>query len=307
MFECASVNANPNRRHFLLFAPCNSFAVIVVTLDTQSLLTTHFSNYIAMVSNDMMFQTVLITAASVNFRICLLTACYCTPFTIDDTRNRPFLTALWTANQSWESIPTYICLIQYPHSLVKAKGRRKGSMLYSLIVAETPNGQMKSRKSKKSRILRSKIMTVDPPYSSIVLTRAGKLPEFWVEKSLLTTFRIQTTMKIRSKIAGDRSITSPIQSLCVAKDGVNHFLWSRTPLRCNKWPVCTHRLLLQSSNLPLSSQERSTWRKLSQNSTARQTFTILFQAILCSTESSISKMTGLEDNLPQILTTKDSS
>ena len=48
MFEGASVNANPNRRHFLLLAPCNGFAVVVVTLQTQCFLTTPFRNYISM-------------------------------------------------------------------------------------------------------------------------------------------------------------------------------------------------------------------------------------------------------------------
>ena len=86
MFECAPVNANPNTRHFLLFAPCNGFPVIVVTLDTQSRLTTHFSDYISMMSNDMMFQTILIAAASVSVTIYFFTTRYCMPFALVDAR-----------------------------------------------------------------------------------------------------------------------------------------------------------------------------------------------------------------------------
>ena len=86
MFECAPVNANPNRRHFLLFAPCNGFAIVVVTLDAQSCLATHFSDYIAMMGNDMMFQTILIAAASVNVTIYLFATRYRIPFALVDAR-----------------------------------------------------------------------------------------------------------------------------------------------------------------------------------------------------------------------------
>ena len=87
VFECAPVNANPNRRHFLLFAPCNCLAVVVVTLHTQSLLTAHFCNHIAVVSNDMMFETILIAAASVHFIIDCFPTFFCGPFALVNASN----------------------------------------------------------------------------------------------------------------------------------------------------------------------------------------------------------------------------
>ena len=80
MFERASVNADPYRRHFLLFAPRDSFAVMIVALDTQSFLTTHFSNYVAVVSNDMVLQAALIAAATKHAPIQSLPTWYCSPF-----------------------------------------------------------------------------------------------------------------------------------------------------------------------------------------------------------------------------------
>ena len=86
MFERASVDADPDSGHFLLFAPCDGFAVIVITLDTQSLLTTHFSNGISVVSNDVMFWTSSVTTASVHLVIKFSTTWYCSPFALMDAR-----------------------------------------------------------------------------------------------------------------------------------------------------------------------------------------------------------------------------
>ena len=67
MSEGASIDADAYRRHFLLLAPRNSLAVIIVALETLRFLTTRLRNYLAVVSYNMVLQTTLVAAAAINF------------------------------------------------------------------------------------------------------------------------------------------------------------------------------------------------------------------------------------------------
>ena len=67
MFERTSVNADTYCRHFLLFAPSNSLAIVVVTVNTKSVQPARLFNDISVMSNDMVSQTAGSAAASANF------------------------------------------------------------------------------------------------------------------------------------------------------------------------------------------------------------------------------------------------
>ena len=80
MFERTSVNADTYCGHFLLFAPSNSLAIVVVTVNTKSVQPACFLNDISVMSNDMVSQTAGSSATSVNFFIYFLATRCSAPF-----------------------------------------------------------------------------------------------------------------------------------------------------------------------------------------------------------------------------------